>query len=361
MSTITLFTPGPTHIPDSVFAAMARGNEHHRTSEFRSVFLETAELLREPFNSQTQPLFLSCSGSGAMEAAILNCMSPGDVLGFLDAGKFGERWGEIAAAYKIASTPLKCEWGKSPSISDVKNFFSQNPSITHFALQYCETSTAILHDAPAIIHFIRSTYPDVFIILDAISAATTLPIDLSVLKVDALVLASQKAFMLPPGLSMIFCSERYWERADAIQTPSLYFDLTIERKSQIKGDSAWTPTLHLILGLQHVLQLFQKEGWTNVYERHFQCSEFCHAEFERLGIPAVTNSHRPTSLSGGFSPVSYEDADVLRSKMYRSSGIRIAGGQDAWKGKVLRVGHMGIISPTDLKQCFIALEEAMRK
>ena len=217
----------------------------------------------------------------------------------------------------------------------------------------------MLHDVPAISQMLHDEFPEILIVVDAISAATTLPIHFCDLHIDALVLASQKAFMLPPGLSMVFCSDRYWERAQTVSPTSLYFDLKKERASQSKGNAAWTPPLHLILGLQHVLDLFQKEGWNNVYARHSVCSEYSHGQFQELGFTPVTEQHRPPGLSGAFPPESV-DADVIRSELFKASGFRIAGGQDSWKGKVLRIGHMGVVSPEDLARCFEALKRVVR-
>lgn len=358
METISLFTPGPTHIPKRVLQAMSISELHHRTSEFRKLFKETGELLQSLFDAESAPLFLASSGTGGMEAALSNCMGPSDVLGYVDAGKFGERWGEIAKAKSLASIPLSKEWGETISIDELREFMRTHPEITHFAIQYCETSTTVMHDVPAIAKFLQEEFPEILVLVDAISAATTTEISLSDWHYDALVLASQKAFMLPPGLSMLFLSNRYWEKAENVTPKSLYFDLKHERKSQAKENAAWTPVTTVIAGLREALALFEEEGWSNVYARHLACKEFCLEQIAKLDMIPVHKTHGSTSVTGCFLASGY-DVEGLRSELYKRSGFRIAGGQDHWKGKVLRFGHMGIIAPEDLARCFSSLAEVM--
>ncbi|MCB0328200.1 MAG: alanine--glyoxylate aminotransferase family protein [Bdellovibrionales bacterium] len=361
MSPIHLFTPGPTHIPERILKAMSIQELHHRTSQFRTVFQETAELLRSVTNAPTAPLFLSCSGSGAMEAVVANSVGRESTLGYLDAGKFGERWGDIAKAKSLNAIALKLEWGESPSIDAVRDFLTANPSITHFAMQYCETSTTVLHDVPAIAEMMRGEFPGVLVLIDAISAATTLEMPLDSMHWDAVVFASQKAFMLPPGFSMVHLSERFWAAAEKISPGTMYFDLTLERKSQAKGDAAWTPVTTLLLGLKEALTIFQEEGWKNVYQRHAACRERCFEWFEKLGIQPVNADHGSPSVTGGCFTDGKVDAEQLRGSLAKEYGFRIAGGQDHWKGKVLRFGHMGIIAPEDLDRCFAALQKLLLK
>ncbi len=293
-----------------------------------------------------------------MEAAVINSVGSQDTLGYVDAGKFGDRWGAIAEAHKLKKIPLKKNWGESPEVEEVKTFLSENPAITHFAIQYCETSTTVLHDVPAISRMIRDEFPEVLFIVDAISAATTLPIYLDELHIDALVLASQKAFMLPPGLSMVFLSDRYWKKAEELSPTSHYFNLKKERNSQAKGNAAWTPAMSIVFGLNEVLQIFETERWPEVFARHQACSDFCYERMNELGLTPINRNRRSPSVSGGFTKDGL-DADEVRSSLYSSHNIRIAGGQDNWKGKVLRVGHMGVITPSDLERCLSALQTAI--
>lgn len=358
MTEINLFTPGPTHIPQSVLTAMARSEDHHRTKEFAAIFLETAANLQETFNSPYSPIFLACSGSGAMEAVISSGLDDQSVLGFLSAGKFGERWGEIANALSFNSKELLLPWGESPTVDHVIKFLDNHPTITHFAMQYCETSTTVLHDAINIAKAIKAKFPNIIFILDAISAATTLPIDLAKDPIDALVLASQKAYMLPPGLAMVFLSDRYKEKAAKVKPRSLYFDLLNESTQQKSGYSAWTPAISLIFGLRAALKILNDEGLNNVYERHKACRDLSLERFQKLGFKTIDRPQASTSVTAGF-PADGLDPEKVKEKLQNEFGIQVAGGQDLWKGKMLRVGHMGIITPKDIDRCFNSLEKCL--
>ncbi|MCI5064368.1 aminotransferase class V-fold PLP-dependent enzyme [bacterium] len=367
MSEIHLFTPGPTHVPERVLAAMHRSELHHRTAEFRKVFQETQELLQEAVNASDAPIFLACSGTGALEALVANGVGDrenGDVLGYLSAGKFGARWGAIGEALRKETRALEREWGESPSIEEVRSFLHRHPEITHFAVQYCETSTAVLHDIPRISELLREEFPEVLFFIDAISAATTVPLSLQELHWDGIVLASQKAFMLPPGLSMLFLSERFWNARASLAPRTLYFDLTRERDAQEKGNGAWTPASSLILGLREALHLFSEEGWSEVSDRHAACRDEALRRITALGfslVPAVARSsaYGAPGVSGALLDDTFPDAEQLRAELFSETKIRIAGGQDHWKGQLLRFGHMGVVHPADLTRCFDHLEQVL--
>lgn len=357
MSSIRLFTPGPVQIPEYIIEAMRKPAVHHRTPDFESTFIEAQERLQALVNGTERPLFLTCSGTGGLEASLINCCGTGDSIGFISAGKFGERWGEIAKQHGIEAVPLIAEWGESPSIDAVRSFLQAHTDLKAFCVQYCETSTTVLHDVPAIASLLKEEFPNMLFLVDAISAATALPIDQQKLGIDALVLASQKAFMLPPGLSMISLSERYWAHAENVNPASLYFNFHLERKSQLKGQSAWTPALTLVYGLLEVMKHLETEGYEASYSRHQKAAERCRTGLTQCGFTLVTNHPSPT-VTGAYPPAGLK-ADALRSKLLSESGIRIAGGQGLWKGKVIRIGHMGMISEHDIDYCLAQLKEVL--
>ncbi len=346
MSTIRLFTPGPVQIPESVLRAMEHPMSHHRTPEFEAAFRETQAKLQRLVNGCEPPVFLTCSGTGGLEAALINCCKRGEKVGYLSGGKFGERWGKIADQHGIESAALEVKWGESPTVEAVGEFLLKNPDLEAFCVQYCETSTTVLHDVPAIAKLLQQEFPDLLFLVDAISAATALPLDQQELGIDALVMASQKAFMLPPGLSMLSLSERYWDAAEGTDPASLYLNLKLERASQQKGRAAWTPALSLIYGLLEVMNRLEEEGYEASYTRHAEAAARCREGLQSLNFSLVTDHPSPTVT--GASPPEGVDAEELRKSLLASSGIRIAGGQGDWKGRVIRVGHMGIVSASDI-------------
>ncbi len=358
MEQITLFTPGPTHIPTRVFEKISNGGMHHRTAQFQEIYSATQELFSQLVDSPTLPLFLACSGTGGMEAALQNSCSPGDAFLYIDAGKFGERWGKIGEALGLRPIAIKADWGHSPSEDDVLKACKTNQDIKAFCTQHCETSTTVLHPIEKYLPVIRSQCPQAMTIVDAISSLTTTPLSVSKLEIDILIAAAQKALMLPPGLAVLTISKRAWERIENTEVKSLYFDLTKERKPQSQGSSAWTPPLHHILGLHEVLTMIFEEGPHNWTKRHRECSTFAQQELTKLGFRVITRENPSPSVTGGFAPDDI-DPDQLRKKLTQLSGFLIAGGQDDWKGKIVRIGHMGIVTPHHLEDLFRSLHECI--
>ncbi|NBW39557.1 alanine--glyoxylate aminotransferase family protein [bacterium] len=360
MPQISLFTPGPTHIPDEILRAMHSHELHHRTPEFRRLFQDTREQLAQAMHSPVLPLFLSCSGTGGMEAVVLNSVGPSDTLGYLDAGKFGERWGQIAESAQLRSKRLQLPWGESATTENVISFLEQSPEITHFALQFCETSTTVEHDVTSISQSIKERFPHIILIIDAISSAATVKWDLNAQHWDAVITASQKSFMVPPGLTMLFLSPKYWDSSADIKPRTLYFDLKNEYRQQTSGNAAWTPAISLIAGLKAALSLFEREGWENVYTRHKNCRNRALFWFSELGFSPINVSHGAHSVSGARPPLSI-NAEKLRSTLKSRFQIQVAGGQDEWKGEVVRIGHMGIISSEDIDRCFLCIQQVINQ
>ncbi|MCB0332777.1 MAG: alanine--glyoxylate aminotransferase family protein [Bdellovibrionales bacterium] len=358
MEQITLFTPGPTHIPTRVFEKIANSGVHHRTPQFQKIFSEAQSLFSKIVDSPDPPLFLACSGTGAMETALRNSCSMGDAFLYIDAGKFGERWGKIGEALGLNPIPIKSDWGTSPSEEDVLAACKGHQNIKAFCTQHCETSTTVLHPIETYLPLVRSHFPDAITIVDAISSLTTAPLSVSQLGIDILIAASQKALMLPPGLSILSISDNAWGRIEHTDPRSLYFNLKKERKPQLQGSSAWTPALHLILGLHEVLTMIQEEGLDKWIARHKQCSAYAQEALSQLGFRPISKTNPSPSVTGAFSPEGL-NPDHLRKKLTESSGYLIAGGQDDWKGKILRVGHMGLVTPHHLEGLFGAIRDCL--
>jgi aspartate aminotransferase-like enzyme len=357
-----LMTPGPTHIPPEVFSAMERPGMHHRTAEFREIFQKCCEDLQSLLDTETPPLLLTCSGSGAMEAALLNSCLPGQKVIVLNGGKFGERWSRIAERLKLKVVELQAEWGESYTEEALEKVLQENSDAAAFCVQQSETSTTVNHDLNSVSEKLRLLAPDTLFIVDAISSAGTLPLSAQALGIDLLVIGSQKALMLPPGLAGIAASRRGWgaiqSRHDTEPPHSLYFDLLVERKSQEKGITAWTTAMNIVLGLEKVLSLIESEGRENVYRRHATASRACRAGLRALGFQLLAESHPSPGVTGGFPPEGV-NADELRATLLKESGIRIAGGQDHLKGKIIRIGHMGSFAPSHIIGTISALEKAL--
>ncbi len=348
-----LLAPGPVPVPPRVLQAMAVPIIHHRTPQFSRIFEEAEQGLRELFQTKQDVLILASSGTGAMEASVTNTLSPGEEVLVVNAGKFGERWGKIAAAYGIGVHELKVEWGRAVDPADVRRMLGEHPGIRAVLMQASETSTTALHPVQAIAAITRER--DVLLVVDGITAVGVLDVPMDEWGIDILVTGSQKALMLPPGLAFLALSERAWERTKTSRTPRFYFDLKRERDNLAKNTTAWTPAITLIIGLRECLAIMKEEGFENIYRRHARNARATRtaAQALELGLlapdspsPAVTGIHVPQGVDGG-KLVAY-----LRDKM----GVTFAGGQDHLKGKIVRIAHLGHMGAFDVITAIAALE-----
>ena len=351
-----LLAPGPVPVPPRVLQVMAQPIIHHRTPQFSRIFEEAAQGLKELFQTKQDVLILASSGTGAMEASVTNTLSPGEEVLVVNAGKFGERWGKIAAAYGIKVHELKVEWGQAVQPDAVQRALDENRGVRAVLMQASETSTTALHPVEAIAAITRRR--DVLLVVDGITAVGVCDVPMDAWGIDILVTGSQKALMLPPGLAFLALSERAWERTKTAKTPRFYFDLKRERDNLAKNTTAWTPAISLIIGLRECLAMMKEEGFANVFARHERNARATRTAAEALELtllapeapsPAVTGIYVPSAVEGG-KMVAY-----LRDKM----GVTFAGGQDHLKGKVVRVAHLGYMGTFDVITAISALELAL--
>jgi serine---pyruvate transaminase len=354
-----LFTPGPTHIPPQVFAAMAQPTLHHRTEAFERIFDSAIKSYSALVGGEHETIFLASSGSGAMEAALVNAIKPGEKIIYINAGKFGERWGDICQALSIEAIQIFAEAGQSPELSIIAEVVKNNLDARAFCVQYTESSTALLHPVPEISRLVHELAPEMLIMVDAISALATLDIPLAKLPIDILIGASQKALMLPPGLSMLSISARAWKVIESIPRRSLYFDLPLERKVHKKSTSAWTPAMNIILGLDCSLKMLQEEGLTQTFKRHAIAAEVARAGLTSLNLKLLSEHYPAPGVTAAILPSSI-DAEKVRDKLVAHFAIQIAGGQDELKGKIIRIGHMGYMTAFDVITALSALEIVLK-
>ncbi len=350
-----LLAPGPTPVPESVLLAMAQPIFHHRTPQFEALFAETSQSLQQLFKTTQDVLMLASSGSGAMEAAVTNTTSPGDRVLVVNGGKFGERWGKIAAAYGLAVTEIKVEWGSAVDPVAIQRALKEHPETKLVLMQGSETSTTALHPVAEVAKITRET--DTLLVVDGITAVGVLDVPMDAWGIDVLLTGSQKALMLPPGLAFIALSERAWKAVGAAKTPRFYFDLKRERDNQQKHTTAWTPAISLIFGLHESLRLMFAEGLDEVFARHDRLARATRAGAQALGLKLVAPSAPSPATTGIFLPdgVPGKLVGYLRDKV----GITFAGGQDQLKGKICRIAHLGYIGSFDIVTAMAALEMGM--
>jgi aspartate aminotransferase-like enzyme len=352
-----LLAPGPTPVPPEVLAAIARPLIHHRTPAFARVLGEVQEGLRELFGTAQDVLVLAASGTGAMEGAVTNLLSPGDEVVVVNGGKFGERWSRICRAYGVTVHEVLVEWGRAVEPAAVAAMLEAHPGARAVFVQASETSTCVLHPVPALAELTRRR--ETLLVVDGITAVGVLPLPMDQLGIDVLITGSQKALMLPPGLAFVALSPRAWAAAERARLPRFYFDFARERAGVAERSTAWTPAISLIQGLRVALHMMRSEGWANVYARHARLARATRAGAEALGLallapaapsPAATAVCVPAGIDGG-ALVRY-----LRDRMQ----VTFAGGQDRLKGRIVRIAHLGWVGAFDVLVALGALEMALR-
>src|SRR5437773_3010419 len=254
-----LLAPGPTQVPPEVLLAMARPIIHHRAPEFATLFGQIRQDLKWLFQTEAEVLTLVSSGTGGMEAAVSNFLSPGEKALFVNGGKFGERWGKLCKTFGVQATEIKVEWGQAVDPQAIAEALKQDPSIKAVYVQASETSTGVAHDTRAIAEIVRNREQTILVV-DAITALGVFDLKTDAWGIDVLVAGSQKALMLPPGLAFISVSDKAWGLADKAKNASFYFNLKKEREAQQKNQTAYTAGVSLMIGLKEVLMMLRGEG-----------------------------------------------------------------------------------------------------
>ncbi|HVR71248.1 MAG TPA: alanine--glyoxylate aminotransferase family protein [Vicinamibacteria bacterium] len=354
-----LFTPGPTPLHPMVQEALARPILHHRTDEFRAVMKECRAGLQRFLKTGGDVLVLASSGSGGMEAALANVISPGDAMLALVAGNFGERWAAIGRAYGMDVRVLEAPWGEAVSAESVAHALDRDPKIRAVFVQLSESSTGAAHDVEAIARVTRGR--DTLLVVDAISGAGAMRLETDAWGVDVVVVGSQKALALPPGLAFLALSQRSWDRVESVKTPRFYFDLRRERKAQAAGESAFTPAISLVVALKAALDFVDGMGGVEALVGNAAVlAEATRAAAAALRVPLVAPRHHGDALTALYPPEGLDSGAIVKA-LKTEFGSTVAGGQGALKGKILRIAHLGYYDATDVLGLLATLEIALSR
>jgi len=353
-----LLTPGPTPLPPEVCEAQARPIIHHRTPQFQAVLKEVEEGLKLVFQTSNDVFILTSSGTGAMEAAVVNLLSPGDTALCVQGGKFGERWAELCKPYGINAEVLDAEWGTAVSPSEIEKRLKANPKIKAVFTTLCETSTGVTVDIEAIGRVVKNTAA--VLVVDAISGLGAIDIKCDAWSVDVCVSGSQKGLMLPPGLAFLSTSKKAWDMVMSSKSPKYYFDLKAAKKALDKTDTAFTPAISLVMALAEALKMMKQDGLETIFARHKKMADATRAAVKALGLELFA----PTAASDAVTAVKVPegmDGEKLVKAMRDTYGVTIAGGQSELKGKVFRIAHMGYIEEFDIIAGISCLEKVLHQ
>lgn len=353
-----LLAPGPTPVSPEVLLAMAKPVIHHRAPEFAELFGEVREGLKWLFQTHNDVLILASSGTGGMEGAVANFLSPGDRALVVNGGKFGERWGKICKTFGVHVTEIKVEWGHAVDPQAVADALKKDPAIKAVYVQASETSTGVAHDTKALAEVVR-TCEGTILVVDAITALGVFDIQTDAWGLDVVVTGSQKALMLPPGLAFVSVSEKAWQVAEKARNGAFYFDLKKERASQVKNQTAFTPAVSMIVGLQEVLRTLKAEGLDAVFARQARLAHAMREGVKAAGLslfPKMSPSNALTAISAPDGV----DGQAIYKNLRVQYGITAAGGQDHLKGKIFRIAHMGYADTFDVIMSLAAVEMVLK-
>jgi aspartate aminotransferase-like enzyme len=347
-----LLTAGPTPLYPKALQAMMGADLHHRTQDFRDIVLSTLAGLKSILGTSNDVLILAASGTGAMEASVTNCFSPGDCVLVCSAGKFGERWLEMTKVYGLDVLPLTAPYGSSVEASAVAKALAANPDLKGVFVQASESSTGAAHDVEAMGRAIQESAPGALFVVDAITGIGTMPLDIDAWGLDLVVGGSQKAFMIPPGLAFLSVSPKAWARMETAKLPRYYFDLRRERKNAVKGESSWTPATSLILGLAEVLRYIEtfgagRAGLDKLVENAQHLAAATRAAATTLGLDLFAPARPSAAVTAIVAPKGM-DSGVIVKEFRRRFGSIINNGQGEMKGKIFRIAHLGYFDVVDL-------------
>ncbi|MFI5316897.1 MAG: pyridoxal-phosphate-dependent aminotransferase family protein [Myxococcota bacterium] len=349
-----LLTPGPVAVPERVLHAMARTLLHHRAPAFIPVFKEVRANLKKVFQTEQDVLILAATGTGAMEAAVINTLSPGDRAVVVRGGKFGERWTEICQANGISCENVDVEWGKAVEPGAVREAFARAPEAKALFVQASETSTGVYHPVRELAE-VTHEVPERLIVVDGISGVGVHDLPMDAWGLDVVVSGSQKSWLLPPGLAFIALSARGQAAVKAAKCARYYFDLRKELKAQVTDQTAWTAPVSLVVGLQESLRMILEEGLHEVFARHEALARATRAAMSALGLKLVAPDSPSFACTAVYVPEGVDGAKF--GKHLRDAyNVPFMGGQGHLEGKIFRVGHMGDVDGFDMISAVAAVE-----
>jgi aspartate aminotransferase-like enzyme len=358
-----LFTPGPTPILPAAQTAMASFAMHHRTADFRALFSRVLSDLKQFIGTNNDVLVLTASGTGAMEGAVSNLTSPGDKVMVLSAGKFGERWRDLAKAFGCEVEIVSAPYGETFSLDEIRRKLTAE--IRAVYVQATESSTGARHDVEGIAKLVRAGGNDTLLVVDAITGLGTTHLDVDGWGIDVIIGGSQKALMIPPGLAYCAISERAWSRMDTAKSPRYYFDFRKERKAAAKGESAFTPATSMFAALSAALDFVRQMGDGDLVtgrEALVNNAELAaamtRAGAQALGLKLFSPSSPSAALTAIKAPAGVDSSAIVK-EFRESFAAVVANGQAEMKGKLFRVAHIGYYDYLDTIGILAALEQVL--
>ena len=352
--------PGPTPLPDAVREAGSEQMVGHRGPEFMELVSRCSEGMRPYFQTKSDVMILTSSGTGGLEAAVVSFLSPGDAVLTVSIGNFGERFAKIAKAYGADVTMVEFDWGQAADVDVVRDairkMVAAGRSPKAVQVTHNETSTGVTNPLPVLAAAIRAEVADTLILVDGVSAVGAIPMEMDAWDLDVVVTGAQKAWMIPPGLAMAAASERAWTAAETATMPRFYFDLVKHRDAIPKGQTPWTPAVGILFQLDAALGIMEAEGREATYARHAACGAAARAGLAAMGFDLFADqAHASNTVTSALVPEG-TDWSALNREL-RAGGLQVAGGQGKMKDKLFRIGHLGDVSVDDIVTAIEIIEQ----
>ncbi|MBP9854251.1 MAG: alanine--glyoxylate aminotransferase family protein [Candidatus Omnitrophica bacterium] len=336
-----LLTPGPTIILDQAREALGRPIIHHRTPQFQENIKECIEGLKYVFQTKNEIYLLTCSGTGAMEAAVCNLLSPGDKAITVEAGKFGERWTELCHAFKAKPSVIEVEWGKAVQPDQIQKLLQANPDVKAVFVTLSETSTGVVTDIKVIGEIVKKT--NAVLVVDAISGLGVIDCQTDNWNIDVLVSATHKGFMLPPGLAFVSVSDKAYKLVEASTNCRYYLDLRESKKAFAATDTPYTPAIGIVIGLVESLKWIRAKGIENLFAHYSKLAEGTRAAAKALGLKLLAKENCISDvLTAIYLPESIDSTKLVK-KMRDTYGVTCAAGQGKLNNRIIRIAHMGCV------------------
>jgi aspartate aminotransferase-like enzyme len=351
--------PGPTPLPERVVRAASRPMIDHRGPEFAELLADVTAGARRVFETANDLLVLTASGSGGLESAIANLVSPGDEVVAAMCGNFGERFAGMAAAYGASLVRLESEWGQPVEPADLAEVLAAHPQARVVLLTHNETSTGVTNALAGLVRVAHDAGRVVAV--DGVSSVSSMRIGVDELGVDVAVSASQKGWMAPPGIAFVTVNDRAWELCERCRSPRYYFDWRQAKKHAAGGSTPWTPAVSVLFAVQEGIRMMEEEGLDGVYARHRRLADATEAGMAALGLQLFAAEGFRSATVTSAVPMPGLDVSAFRKLLRTKYGVVIAGGQGKMTGKMLRVGHLGAVADGDVVQVLWAMERALEE
>ena len=354
-----LRTPGPTPIPDEIVEAMTNPMINHRGPEFDELIHKCTEQLKQVFMTGNDLFILTASGTGALEASLVNTLSPGDRVLAATAGSFGDRFIDMAVAYGADLQRLDFEWGEPVDPNAIRQALRDDPAIKAVMITHNETSTGVTHPLEEIAAVVKREF-DKLLLVDAVSSLGCLPLPVDAWRCDLVGTAAQKGFMIPPGLAFISVSDRAWQAQKTATMPRFYFDLEEARRTLAMGQTPFTPNVAAMYGLSTALDRLLEEGMEQVFGRHAAIGQLTRRRIRELGLELLVEDERYASDSVTAVKIPEGvDGRALVGRLRTEKNVVLAGGQGKLSGQIFRIGHLGAVSEADIDEVIAAIRELL--